>query len=83
MKTNLVLFLFDLVLISHELLVTQQQTLGETTQFKLTKGLLQLKSASFSSFNRMNNIVSISSIFNDHVNKYIKEKFKHNAFSKE
>lgn len=80
MQNNLaVLVGFSFVLL-FSALVEQTKAIND---FKLTKGLLQLKSASFSSYNRMNNIVSISSIFNDHVNKYIKDKYKHNAFSKE
>ena len=52
-------------------------------EFKLNKGLDKLKSASFNSFARMLEILNTADAYNSQVDKYLKDKYKHNSFTKE
>jgi hypothetical protein len=51
--------------------------------YQLNSGLDTLKSASFNSFGRMLELLNSADAFNSQVDKYLKDKFKHNAFTKE
>ena len=51
--------------------------------FQLNKGLDELKSASFSSFNRMSYFIDISHEFNEKIDSYLSKHDKHTLLSEE
>jgi hypothetical protein len=51
--------------------------------FQLNKGLDELKSASFSSFNRMSYFIDISHEFNEQIDSYLSKHDKHTLLSEE
>ena len=51
--------------------------------YQLNAGLDTLKSASFNSFGLMLELLNSADAFNTQVDKYLKDKFKHNTFTKE
>ena len=62
--------------------ISYEETPGAFPQFSV-QNLDELKSASFNSFNRLVEIIKASEAFNQKLDKYLKDKFKHNAFTKE
>ena len=72
---------------------TKEENITETTSysrstfvhsippFQLYKGLSQLKSASFSSFNRMSYFIDISHEFNEKLDEYLNKHLKHTEFT--
>ena len=65
------------------LLVIQNLSTESFPFFQLNQGLDNLKSASFSSHNRMNHIIQVSIEYNEKLDKYLKDNFKHTSFTKE
>jgi hypothetical protein len=51
--------------------------------FQLNKGLDELKSASFSSFNRMSYFINMSHEFNEQIDSYLSKHDKHTLLSEE